>query len=48
MSQPDDLYALNDLLTAWAAERGLLDDDDADDRLNEATHAAFDILRRRR
>lgn len=43
----DVLYDLNDALAVVAAAWGLLDrfdGDDKDDTLNEATHAAFNIL----
>lgn len=43
----DVLYALNDAIGQVAANWGLLDrydGDDKDDTLNEAVHAAFNIL----
>jgi hypothetical protein len=46
----DVLYALNDAIGQVAADWGLLDrfdGDDRDDTLNDAVHAAFNILRQR-
>jgi hypothetical protein len=45
----DELYALNDVISAFAAERNVqgargLSDDEYDYLLNEATHAAADAL----
>ena len=43
----DVLYELNDVIGQVAAKRGLLErweDDEQDERLNDAVHAAFNIL----
>ena len=43
----EQLYELNDAITAWANHYGQLerwDIDEADQRLNDATHAVFNIL----
>lgn len=44
VQQLDDL---NDAIAAWAAHHGQLERwrrDEADERLDDATHAAFDII----
>jgi hypothetical protein len=43
----EELYELNDVIGAWAADYGYTDPDDpeSDARLNDAVHAAANILR---